>query len=73
MIDNIEYATKVQETALSVSSELNHSLLQMQEILTDDEFDQYRLAVAKVLGEIFMEILRPIHIAHPELIPDAMK
>lgn len=73
IIHDIENAKQIQENAFDVSSKLNNSLLEMQSILSDDEFNQYRLAVAKVLGEIFIEILHPIHKKYPELIPKEMK
>lgn len=72
-IENVNHAKKIQDCALMVSAELNNSLLQMQLVLSDGEFLEYRHAVGKILGEIFLEILRPIHIAHPELIPDEIK
>lgn len=73
IIHDIENAKQIQENAFDVSSKLNNSLLEMQSILSDDEFNQYRLAVAKVLSEIFIGILHPIHKKYPELIPKEMK
>lgn len=72
-IENVNYAKKIQDCALMVSAELNNSLLQMQLVLSDREFLEYRNAVGKILGEILLEILNPIHQAHPQLTPNEMQ
>lgn len=72
-IQNENHAKKIQDCALMVSAELNNSLSQMQLVLSDKEFLEYRNAVGKVLGEILLEILNPIHQTYPELIPSEMK
>lgn len=71
-IENVNHAKKIQDCALVVSAELNNSLLQMQLVLSDREFLEYRHVVGKILGEIFLEILNPIHQTYPEIIPKEM-
>jgi hypothetical protein len=37
------------------------------------EFEQYRRAAGRIMGEIFVEILQPLYDEHPDLIPDQLR
>ncbi|WP_340115226.1 hypothetical protein [Pelagibius sp. 7325] len=73
MISNKEFAAKVLEETSTCFERLNDLLLDAQEILSDQEFRELRIAVGKVLGEMYVEVERPIHKAHPNLEPEALR
>ena len=69
MISDHEFAKKCMELVLEYSGKLDESVAEAQDRLTVEEFKAYRRAVGAVMGECFLEILRPIFRRHPELKP----
>lgn len=55
------------------SGELDASLAELQSECTQDEFNQYRAAVANIMGAMFVEILEPIWEEFPELAPEDLR
>ena len=49
----------------------NH-LRNLQEVLTQDEFNEYAQKTGKIMGEIYVQVLRPLWEEFPELLPDKM-
>ena len=47
----------------------DRSILTVQKKCSLEEFKAYRLATAKVLGEILLEVLNPLYDEHPDLKP----
>ena len=73
MISDKEFAAKVLERTSECFKRLNDLLFKAQESLPKSEFSELRLAVGKVLGEMYIEVERPIHEAHSELEPEALR
>jgi len=70
MIKDNAIASKIATFMIEYSQKLNGSLIQVQDACSEEEFRAYRRAVAKVLGEMLVEIMNPLYAAHPELKPE---
>lgn len=55
------------------SDKLNVSIQTVKDTCTKQEFLDYRKAAARIMGEMHIEILRPIFKEHPELEPEEWK
>ena len=73
MINDKEFAAKVLDQTSACFKRLNDLLLDAQESLSKKEFDALRLAIGKVLGEMYVEVEQPIHKAHADLEPEALR
>ena len=51
------------------SKELNNSLIRVQENCSKDEFEAYREEIGKIMGAMYLDIMKPIHRKYPELEP----
>lgn len=69
MIGNDDVAKVVSDLMLEYSEKLNDSIILVMENCPEDEFKRYRLAAAKVLGEMLLEVMNPLYVRHPELKP----
>jgi hypothetical protein len=54
---------------LDISQKLDDSLAKVRETSSTQDFERYRRAVGKILGEILLEGLNPLFKEHPELKP----
>lgn len=52
---------------------LNALLLEAQETVPTDEFNQFRRGIGMVLGYMYTDVDRPIHKMHPDLEPQELK
>lgn len=73
MISDKEFAEKVLGETSACFKCLNDLLFDAQGTLSEKEFRRLRTAVGKVLGEMYIEVERPIHKAHPDLEPEALR
>lgn len=73
MIADKQLAGHINALMLEVSRRIDESILTVQQECSFEEFESYRRACAKVLTDILLEILNPIHKIHPELMPGGMK
>lgn len=55
--------------ALKIGSELDEHLAQIKAECSIAEFEQYRLATGKVMGELLFGMMNPIYREHPDLKP----
>lgn len=67
---NKELSKTVSDSMISIGNTLNATLIAIQEVCPESEYLQYRDAIARILGEILLEILNPIYQEHPELKPN---
>jgi hypothetical protein len=65
-------AANVNDTMLQVGRLLDASLAQTQSVVSAQEFEAYRIIVARLLGEMLLEVMNPIYQTHPELKPDEL-
>lgn len=38
-----------------------------------ENFEWYRRASGKIMGEVFVEVLQPLYDEHPDLVPDQLR
>ncbi len=67
-----EIAEKTSLAMQMASSLVNSHLQNLQGVLPKEEFNEYAHKTGKVMGEIYVEILRPLWEEHPELLPKQM-
>lgn len=72
MFQDKQAAQAVHELALKIGKELDNSIVSIQQALSDEELKNYKLAVGKVMGDLFFEIMQPIYELHPEMVPDEL-
>jgi hypothetical protein len=71
MITDPNVAEQINSLMLDLTSRINESVATVQMRCPETEFKTYRLAAGKVLGEILLEVLNPLHELHPRLrLPD---
>jgi hypothetical protein len=69
MISDTEVAKNISFLMLEIGARLNASVAEIQERCPNDEFTAYRRAVGSVMGEMFVEIMKPLYATHPEITP----
>jgi hypothetical protein len=72
MIRDETVAAQVSSLLLDISARLNQSLIDTQGTLPDDEWQTYRISVAAIMGDIYLDVLRPLFEQHPRLKPPGL-
>lgn len=72
MIKNHEVASAIMSLMLDYSAEIDHSIREVQERCSDEEFKAYRRAAGKVMGEVFLAVMQPLYREHPDLKPEGL-
>jgi hypothetical protein len=72
MIKNKDVAEKISLLMLDVGSRIDESISMVKEQCSDIEFDMYRKAAGKVMGEMLISIMNPIYKEHPDLKPKGL-
>ncbi len=70
MLSDKDFATKVLAETAECLGRLNALLLEAQETVPTDEFNQLRRGIGMVLGYMYTDVDRPIHKMHPDLEPE---
>ncbi|MCU6500419.1 hypothetical protein GTP91_02915 [Rugamonas sp. FT82W] len=68
-----EIAMEVLSLLATQSKDLNASLIRVRDTCTEEEFDAYRTEVGKILGAMYLDIIKPIHMKYPDLEPEALR
>ena len=68
-----EVAAEIVALMRECSDKLNGSVQRVKDTCSQEEFLEYRRAVATIMGEMCVEIMRPIFKEHPELEPEDLK
>lgn len=68
-----ETAKLIVDTAFHYESGLNQSLFKVRDECPEEEYKRYRLAVGHTMGDMFIEVLEPIFLEHPELEPEELR
>ncbi len=69
MIIDTVVAEKVSELMLNISGQIDSSVALIRDSCSSAEFESYRRAAGRVMGEILFEILNPLYAEHPSLKP----
>lgn len=67
-----ELARKLSDLALRISSELDESVVWVDQECQSDEAERYRRAIGSALTEILIGVLNPIYRLYPDLAPPGM-
>jgi hypothetical protein len=70
---NREASEKVVELMLRHGRELDESVRIVQSAADQCEFEQYRKAIGRIMGEMLIEIMNPIFKEYPELKPPQLR
>ncbi|MFY9531882.1 MAG: hypothetical protein WBC04_01140 [Candidatus Acidiferrales bacterium] len=71
MIRDTAIARQVRDLMIEISGRLDHSIVTVRECCPPEEFEAYRRAVGRILGEM-LEVLNPLYAEHPSLKPPQM-
>ena len=63
----------IRDKMLKITNELNSSLIQVQNDISEDEFLEYKYAVGEIMSIILLKVLNDIYQKHPELKPKEIK
>ena len=67
MFADRDVSVEVMELMKKLVDELNESIIQVRERISEDELTAYKRAIGTVMGEILIEIKIPIGDRYPEL------
>jgi hypothetical protein len=73
MISKKTTARKVESTMRKCSEALNDSVRLVMETCPDAEFKAYRKIIAKIMADIYLDVMQPIHRRFPDLEPEELK
>jgi hypothetical protein len=73
MIKNALIARQVSDLMIEFHGRLDQSIVLVQEKCSSGEFKSYRLAVARIMGEMLLEVINPLYVQHPSLKPPGME
>jgi hypothetical protein len=69
VISNPVQAKKVSDLMLEYGAKLDALAGELQSQLSEEEFNVYRRATGRVMGAMFLEVMKPLYAAHPGLKP----
>jgi len=69
MITNANTAKRISDLMLDISDQLDESIAAVGKTCPTEEFEQYRQAVARILGQIPPGVLNSLYREHPLLKP----
>jgi len=58
---------------LEISRQMNESVAVAQDQCSDEEFNEFRLQIGMLMGNLYADILRPLWHEHPDLKPPEME
>ena len=67
-----EAAVEIVDLFLEFGAKLDESVVLVQQNASPDEFNNYRLSVGKMMGEMLVEVMNPIFEEYPDLKPDQL-
>ena len=67
-----EDAARVLDLALECSAKLNGLVAYLQTHLERDEYEKYRLAIGRVMGETLRQLINPVVEEHEDLRPPGL-
>lgn len=72
MINDKAVAAEISQLMMDMSRQLNASLIEVQERCSEAEFIAYRQVVGQLMGDMYVDVMRPIYAVHPELTPEGL-
>lgn len=68
-----DVASEINNLMLEFSAKLTESLRLVHENCTDKEYVAYRAVVAKLMGDMLLDVMNPIYAKHPDLKPEQLR
>lgn len=72
MITDKKLAKEVSAHLLDVYQILNQSIASVDASANKQEADKYKQAIARILGELLLEVVNPLYQQHPDLKPNGL-
>ena len=72
MIADRDTAKQILDELFDLSGRLDWSVATVRDRCPESELIVYRRAIGQVMGEMWVEVLRPILAAHPDLTPPGL-
>lgn len=72
MLTNRDTAQYVSTLMVSLGSQLNESVRIVGDTESESVANEYRRAVAHILGEMLLGVMNPLYEAHPDLKPEGL-
>ena len=69
MFENKDVARGVSDLMVDIGARLDASLSAVRDDCSAAEFKAYRAVVARLLGDMLLDVMNPIYARHPELKP----
>ena len=73
MLSNKETAREVEKMMQQCSAILDDSIRRVMETCPEEEFKVYRRVIGRIMGDIYLNVMQPIHQQYPDLEPEEMK
>ncbi len=73
MLKDSIIAQQVSDLMIEFGERLNDSIIAVQEQCSPEEFNAYRLAVAKIMAEMLLEVMNPLYAQHPSIKPPELE
>ena len=73
MLKDSLIAQQVSDLMIEFGERLNDSIIAVQEQCSPEEFKAYRLAVAKIMAEMLLEVMNPLYAQHPSIKPPELE
>jgi hypothetical protein len=73
MLADRDTARQVEQIMRECSAALNESIRLVMEKCSEQEFKHYRKVIGDITGNIYLEVIRPLHLRFPDLEPDGLK
>jgi len=72
MIRDAAVAQQISEMMIEISGRLDRSITTVKDRCSSEEFETYRRAVGRIMGEMLLQVLNPLYAEHPSLKPPQM-
>ena len=69
MINDKDIALKISTLMVEIGANINDSISMVKNECSEFEFEAYKKAAGKVMGEMLLEIMNPIYKEHPDIKP----
>jgi len=73
MLKNKDVAQSISVLMIEFSSRINGSISMVKDQCSEAEFNEYRRAAGRVMGEMLLGIMNPIYKEHPDLKPPGLE
>jgi hypothetical protein len=72
MIQQESVASEISQLMLEYGAKLNESVALVRDRCSQAEFEEYRNAVGKIMGDMLLDVMNPIYAIHPNLKPEGL-